>query len=297
MALPSGDGQLPLFAPSNSPLVVLDENHRLVRLERLLDWVELERRVQQTRRKKLKSRRGRRPNLRALIGAVILMGTRKMTYREAEDQIRHYGPARFLCGLTDSTWTPDHTTIQDFTELMGEDGLRSLNEFVLESAHREGLLDLKIVVGDTTAQEAHMSYPTEIGLMAGFLGMVSTAARRAGTSIKSCARELSEKFDQANQLVRKYRFFDKSKDERMATGKKLLSLTDSIKRKLKKALEKTERGSSRLKKRGKVARRTLERLIDSMTTLSPQIRYWLDTGWVAKKKLVNLLMPEVCSIP
>ncbi|MEO0815635.1 MAG: hypothetical protein AAFY60_22460, partial [Myxococcota bacterium] len=26
-------------------------------------------------------------------------------------------------------------------------------------------------------------------------------------------------------------------------------------------------------------------------------RYWLDTGWVAKKKLVNLLMPEVCSIP
>lgn len=34
-----------------------------------------------------------------------------------------------------------------------------------------------------------------------------------------------------------------------------------------------------------------------MTILSPQIQYWLDTGWVAKKKLVNLLMPEVCSIP
>ncbi|MEM6532562.1 MAG: transposase, partial [Myxococcota bacterium] len=145
---------------------MLDENHRLVRLEKLLDWVELERRAQQIRRKKLKSRRGRRPHLRALIGAVILMGTRKMTYREAEDQIRHYGPARFLCGLTDSIWTPDHTTIQDFTELMGEDGLRLLNDCVLESAHREGLLDLELVVGDTTAQEVHMSYPTEVGLMA-----------------------------------------------------------------------------------------------------------------------------------
>ena len=34
-----------------------------------------------------------------------------------------------------------------------------------------------------------------------------------------------------------------------------------------------------------------------MQRLAPQIQYWLDTGWVAKKKMVNLLMDQVCSIP
>ena len=97
------------------------------------------------RRRKLKSRAGRRPHLRALLGAVVLMGTRQMTYREAEDQIRHYGPARYLCGLTDSMWTPD------FTQLMGPDGLRDLNEFVLQGAQQAGVLSLDMVVGDTTA--------------------------------------------------------------------------------------------------------------------------------------------------
>ena len=47
-------------------------------------------------RRQLELFAGRKPHLRALIGAVILMATRRMTYREAEDQIRHYGPTRYL---------------------------------------------------------------------------------------------------------------------------------------------------------------------------------------------------------
>jgi hypothetical protein len=41
-----------------------------------------------------------------------------------EDLIRYYAPARYLCALTETTWTPDFTTIQDFTELMGEEGIK-----------------------------------------------------------------------------------------------------------------------------------------------------------------------------
>ena len=85
MTTPPGGGQLPLFAPSSSPLLCLDPNHRLVKLTELLDWVELEAIAQGIRRKKLKSRAGRRPHLRALVGAVVFMGTKHMTYREAED--------------------------------------------------------------------------------------------------------------------------------------------------------------------------------------------------------------------
>lgn len=297
MPLPPGSRQLPLLPPSTSPLVVLDKNHRLVKLTGFLDWMEMERIAQSVRRSKLKSRAGRRPRLRALLGAVVLMGTRRMTYREAEDQIRHYGPARYLCGLCESTWTPDFTTIQDFTELMGEDGLRALNEFVLKNAEQTGLLDLRIAVGDTTAQEAPMSYPTEVGLMAGFVRMVKKASRHAGGALLQFGRSIKDQANKAVRLVGKYRFFSKSKEERLSTSQKLLGVVKAIKNKLGKTLQKSGRGKSRLKKYAKVARQKLEALHDSMDKLAPQIQYWLDTGRVASKKVVNLLLSQVCSIP
>lgn len=297
MPLPPGSRQLSLLPPSTSPLVVLDKNHRLVKLTELLDWMELERIAQEVRRRKLKNRAGRRPRLRALLGAVVLMGTRRMTYREAEDQIRHYGPARYLCGLTESTWTPDFTTIQDFTDLMGEDGLRLLNEFVLRHAEKSGLLDLRTVVGDTTAQEAPMSYPTEVGLMAGFVRMVKKASRHAGGAVALFGRSIKDQVKRAGRLVGKIRFFSKSKEERLSTSRKLLGVVKSIKNKLGKTLRGSRRGKSKLKKYAKVARKKLETLHNAMDKLVPQIKYWLDTGWVAKKKIINLLMSEVCSIP
>jgi hypothetical protein len=297
MTAPPGSRQLSLLPPSRSPLLSLDPNHRLVKLTELLDWVELEAIAQGVRRRKLKSRAGRRPHLRALVAAVVLMGTRKMTYREAEDQIRHYGPARYLCELTDSTWTPDFTTIQDFTELMGEDGLGELNEFVLRHAHGAGLLDLRTVSGDTTAQEAPMSYPTEVGLMGAFLGMVSKATKRAGKAMRQFGRGMAKQFDKGRRLLRHYRFFSKDKAERLATGHKLLKVVKGIKNKVDKALQKTKRGKAQLKKYSKVARQKLEHLCETMDRLAPQIQYWLDTGFVAKKKIINLLLPEVCSIP
>ena len=70
-----------------------------------------------------------------------MMGTRKLTYREAEDLIRYYAPARYLCGLTESNWTPDFTTIQDFTELMGEQGVRLINQYVVGLAVEKKLAD------------------------------------------------------------------------------------------------------------------------------------------------------------
>src|SRR2546427_81366 len=68
---------------------------------------------------------------------MLLMATKRMSYRDAEDQIRYYAPARYLCGLTETDWTPDFTTIQDFTELMGEEGIGLINEYAVELAVAE----------------------------------------------------------------------------------------------------------------------------------------------------------------
>ena len=67
-------------------------------------------------------------------------------------------------GLTETDWTPDFTTIQDFAQLLGEDGLRLINEAVVKQAVALGLADPKVVVADMTAQEAAIPQPNELCL-------------------------------------------------------------------------------------------------------------------------------------
>ena len=179
-----GNRQRDLFPRSKRPTIPLADNHRLVQLTDTVDWIELEDRARQIRSKKLKSAAGRPPHLRATLGAMLLMATRRLTYREAEDLIRYYAPARYLCGLTETQWTPDFTTIQDFTELMGEEGIELLNRYVVELAVEKKLADPKTLVADTTAQEAAIPHPNEMGLMAGFLqrGLCGDPHRRYAAS-------------------------------------------------------------------------------------------------------------------
>ena len=127
----SANRQPDLLPRSKRATIPIAEDHRLVHVTDTLDWTEMEERAQQIRSSKLKNAAGRPPHLRATLGAMLLMATRKLTYREAEDLIRYYAPARYLCGLTETEWTPDFTTIQDFTELMGEEGIKLINQYVV----------------------------------------------------------------------------------------------------------------------------------------------------------------------
>lgn len=183
-----GSSQPDLFPRSMRPTIPIDESHRLVQLAIELDWTELECRAEVIRGSKLKNGAGRPPHLRALLGAMVLRATRYMPYRVLEDQIRHYAPARYLCGLTETEWSPDHNTLHDFIELMGEEGARLINEYVVERAVEEKLADPKVLVADTTAQEAAIPYPNEIGLMAVFIAAVSAASQKAGQALKKFAK-------------------------------------------------------------------------------------------------------------
>lgn len=95
--------------------------------------------AEEIRSAKLKSNTGRPPHLRALVGALLLKATRHLTFREAEDLIRYYAPARFLCGLTETEWSPDHNTLHDFEVLLAEEGVRLINEYVVKLALKEKL--------------------------------------------------------------------------------------------------------------------------------------------------------------
>ena len=89
-----GSRQKELIPFSKRPTIVIEENHRLVVLAEEIDWTEFLMFVEMIRLSKVKNGAGRPPRLRALVGALLLKATRKATYREAEDLIRYYAPAR-----------------------------------------------------------------------------------------------------------------------------------------------------------------------------------------------------------
>ena len=285
-----------LLPRSKSPTIAIADNHRLVQLADTLDWDELQQRAQQIRLAKLKNGAGQPPHLRVTLGAMVLMATRKLTYREAEDLIQYYAPARYLCGLTESNWTPDFTTIQDFTELMGEEGIALINQYVVGLAVEKKLADPRTLVADTTAQEAAIPYPNEMGLMAGFLRSVTSAAHRVGGTLKQFVHTTGSLFDAARQKAHDYRLFAKSKEKKDRVMGQMVTLVEKLNGALGGALKAATAQPRKLRGRGIVATNKLTQLQQTMSSLVPQIRYWIRTGFVASGKIISLHIPQLYSI-
>src|SRR5262249_16435446 len=161
---------------------------------------------------------------------------------ELEEQIRYYAPARYLCGLTETDWTPDFTTVHDFAQLLGEDGVRLINEGIVEQATALGLCDPKVAVADMTAQEAAIPHPTEMGLMGGLLGSVEKAARRAGGTFKTFLGKGAGKLKAAKEKVRHYRLFAKTKATKDRVMAEMAKLVDGLNIGLGEALAEASQG-------------------------------------------------------
>ena len=295
---PRGSRQAEMFPRSTQPLIAIEPNHRLVALADKLDWTEMEMRAQLIRASKLKNAAGSPPHLRALLGAMVLRATRYHPYRVLADQIRHYAPARYLCGLTETTWSPDYRTLNDFFKLMGEEGIRFINEYAVHWAVEEELADPRLLVADTTAQEASFPYPNEMGLMAAFLTTVTAACKKGGSALKDFVGNAAAKLAAAREQLRDYRLFAKSKTKaaKDQMTAELAALVESVQEQLGKALDLAKASKQRLGKYALMATEKVEQLHETMKRLVPQIRYWLKTGFVATDKIISLHIPELYSI-
>ena len=271
-------------------------SHRLVQIADTLDWEELQERAQQIRLAKLKNAAGQPPHLRATLGAMLLMATRKLTYREAEDLIQYYAPARYLCGLTETSWTPDFTTIQDFTDLMGEEGIQLINQYVVVLAVEKKLADPTTVVADTTAQEGAIPHPNEMGLMSGFLTAVTAASQKAGRVLKGFVHRMAAQFEAAKQKAREYRLFAKSKESKNRVMGQMVTLVGKLNEDLGRELGAPSVQGAKLRKYAIVAKSKLLRFQETMSKLLPQIRYWIRTGSVASGKIISLHIPQLYSV-
>jgi IS5 family transposase len=173
-----------------------------------------------------------------------------------------------------------------------------LNEHTVKEAVRQGLANETLMVADTTAQEAAIPYPNEMNLMATFISAVAAASGQAGGALKAFARATKETVQEAKGRLRGFRLFakEKTKAARLKLMREMCNLVEGAQSGLKAALQAGEPHKDRLIGYGRVAHAKARQLHETMTTLLPQIRYWLRTGFVATNKIVSLHMRELYSV-
>ena len=290
--------QMKLFGSSRKAIpLAIDPEHPMVRLSEVLDWEALVGIAEKRREQAITSPAGAKPHLRANVGAVVVRAMKSCDLRSAEDLIRNYLPARYLCDLHESDWTPDFRTLSDFEILLGEEGLNEINVHVLGKAKENKFLDVKGLCSDTTAQEAKIPHPNEVGLMNSLAKSTEKAMGVLGRKAGSLKEKILSKIVTIKKLVRKYRLFAKTKEVRKEITGTLLQLTTDLTGKIGETLKEMEgKALNGLKGHQKAAHERLKHLREIFQRLAPQIAYYLRRGRVARGKIISLFQTEVRSI-
>lgn len=278
-----------LFAKQNVAKISVPSNHEMVRLTTLIDWramIDIAAKARETRKKALS---GPEPRYRQLLGAVVLMAIRGCNYRDAEDLVSHYAPAKYLCDLMESDMTLDHVSIFEFTQMLGPTGLEAINKLILQHAVVKGLADPSHMMSDTTAQEARIPYPNEAGLMNRFMSLVSNAAGKLRGKFDGLKDDIATAADKVKGLLRNAHLFAKGREQKRKIERKMFHTVKEIQRKIAAAIKAGANVKSR-------AGENLRRVNEVMEKLLPQINHWYTTGFVAAKKIIHLQMPDVYSI-
>ena len=292
---PSFLGQEETFLP-----IAVSPDHEMLILEKSLDWDLMQVIAEAHRDKVIKSNRGLKPHYRALNGAVVVRTLKNSDFRTTEDQIRYYHPARILCGLQNSHWTPDHVAIWEYEGMLGECGIKEMTDYVLRTAAEVGFADPKGLCSDTTAQEAFIPYPNEVGHMNGFMKScrdnLSTLMKNAQDLPGKAIDKLKRGFSKVGKLVRSHRLFAKTKEAKGEIQQDLLHLSQRMLDQLGLFLSGLDQKQNQIKGMGQRALNNLSENYQNMCQMMAQIAYWIQTGKVAKNKILSLFNTEFRAI-
>ena len=286
--------QLPLLANHESVIpLAIDPNHPVVRLTRQIDWMLLEEIAREQRSKSVTSSRGLQPNYRANCGAVVVRSLKSTDLRTTEDLVRNYLPARYMCDLHNSHWTPDHDTIWEFEVMLGEEGLSLFNQHILSLAQVEGFIDTAGLCSDTTAQEAKIPYPNEVGLMGAFGKSIARSLQTLGAAGNGIKNKIKGKLQELARNLRKHRLFSKTKEARLKVAAKMSELSKELLQDIAGLIGGISKNISGKAKR---AAGHMSEVYMTMSQLISQIDHWIKTGHVAREKIVSLFQAQLRSI-
>jgi IS5 family transposase len=139
-----------------------------------------------------------------------------LSYEEVEREVRERLPWRYFCHLSLMDTVPDATTLIKLNQRLGEERVKGLNQRLIgELAKRRAIKPRRIRI-DSTTLEAHISYPTDIGLVHQAVRTLSRTASSLGQKIVSHVRA-------TKRALARWGASSKAKPkQRKAQGKKIL---------------------------------------------------------------------------
>lgn len=269
--------------------IFVSYDHPLLKLKRVLDWEKLEEvMVTHWRKagKNVDSGRGLSFPVSFYVPLLVLMSVKAMSSREMEQYISESVVARLFMDVREPYrfQLKDHSNIARGQAALGEAGYKQVNQLIVKEAVRLGFGNTEVLSSDTTVQEPSIGYPHEAGILRGVVQRVERVAvklRRAGCEK---AEELSVKVKQVLSEVKKYHLFAKGKQAKDESLNAIVNLSEEL---MKKSEELIESG---LEKTGQVITngiKKLDQIREFTQKLLPQIREWMNTGQVAKQKLLH----------
>ena len=139
-----------------------------------------------------------------------------LSYEEVEIEVRERLSWRYFCHLSLTDTVPDATTLIKLNQRLGEERVCDLNKQLVGHLVKHRAIKPRRIRIDSTTLEAHIAYPTDIGILHQAVRTLSRRASSLGQKIVSHVRA-------TKKALARWGASSKAKPkERKAQGKKIL---------------------------------------------------------------------------
>lgn len=139
-----------------------------------------------------------------------------LSYEEVETEVKERLPWRYFCHLSLMDPVPDATTLIKLNQRFGEERVNKLNKQLVGYLVKQRAIKARRIRIDSTTLEAHIVYPTDIGVLHQAVRTLSRTASRLGQKIVSHVRA-------TKKALARWGASSKAKPkQRKAQGKKIL---------------------------------------------------------------------------
>ena len=139
-----------------------------------------------------------------------------LSYEEVETEVKERLPWRYFCHLSLMDTVPDATTLIKLNQRFGQQRVATLNKQLVGHLIKQRAIKPRRIRIDSTTLEAHIAYPTDIGILHQAVRTLSRTASSLGQKIVSHVRA-------TKKALARWGASSKAKPkERKAQGKKIL---------------------------------------------------------------------------
>jgi hypothetical protein len=281
--------QNPAMANGEIVPIFVDYDHPLLQLKRALPWEAIEEvmvRRWKEAGKNIDGGPGCLWDVSLYVPLLVLKFVKGLQSRQMEEYLSENGVARiFVSRHNDPTpQIRDHSNIARAQATLGKEGVEEVNALVLKVSQRFGFADPSMLSSDTTAQELPIGYPNEPGI----LGGIAKRCSRALENLKNKGVQGVESvIDLAKKVVRsvkEHHLFAKDKEEKQKVLGRIIEETKTLITHTLHVTQSIKQSKDRVIQAATTKLQTMKEVVEQ---LIPQILHWIETGKVAKGKILH----------